>query len=291
MIFSVVLFCIIPAGMLYKKHVRASGMSFILHVPDVGQGTCQVVELPGGRLMVMDGGGFRSSTFDTGERIVAPFVRTLGYTHIDILALSHPETDHVGGLPALVRQFSPDELWTNSDTAPWNPAWNNLVDAARETGVRHVIFREDAVFHRFGVHFQVFTSSECLSARSRNSRSLVIRLSHEGGTFLLTGDIDRQREACLVAQGPGEADVVVVPHHGSRTSSSPDFISCVHPRAAFISAGWRNYLGLPAPDVVDRWRRAGAEVLSTARDGTLTASFRQGGVVLETYSGDLLNHY
>ena len=287
-IISIVLFCTVPAGMLYERYVREAGMNFILHVPDVGQGTCQVVELPGGRLMVMDGGGFRSTTFDTGERIVAPFIRTLGYTHIDILALSHPETDHVGGLAALVRQFSPDELWTNIDTAPWNQSWNNLVDAVREMGVRHVIFTEDRVFARYGVHFQVFTPAACLSARSRNSRSLVVRLSHGGGAFLLTGDIDRQREACLVGEKPGPADVVVVPHHGSRTSSSPDFISYVHPRAAFISAGWRNYLGLPAPDVVDRWQRAGAEVLSTARDGTLTASFRQGGLVLETYSSNLV---
>ncbi len=279
----VVLISAVVMGAVYKKYLMRTGSRFVLHVPDVGQGTCQVVELPGSRLMVMDGGGFRNSSFDTGERIVGPYIRTLGYTHIDILVLSHPETDHAGGLAALVRQFGPGELWTNSDTAPWNRAWRQLIKSVKESGTRHVVFKNSREFEQYGIRFQVLAPSGCPGTSNRNSRSLVIRLEHSNRAFLLTGDIDKRREACIVASNPGQAQVAVVPHHGSRTSSSEEFVQYVHARAAFISAGWRNYLGLPAPDVVERWRRAGALVLTTAHDGTLTASFSGHGLVIDTW--------
>jgi len=282
---SAALLCAVAAGMVYEKYLMNTDTRFVLHLPDVGQGTCQVVEFPGGRLMVMDGGGFRRSSFDTGERIVGPYIRTLGYTHIDILALSHPETDHVGGLAALVRQFRPGELWTNSDRAPWNQSWRNLVESVGKYGIRHTVFHESREFEQYGIKFQVYAPAACPSAKSRNSRSLVIRLSRGGRAFLLTGDIDRKRETCLVAHNPLQSQVVVVPHHGSRTSSSPAFIRYVHARAAFISSGWRNYLGLPAPDIVEQWKHAGTQVFTTAHDGTVTASFSDHGLLIETWDG------
>ncbi len=271
-----------PAGTALENYYSDAGNDMVLHLLDVGQGTCQVVELPGRRLLVMDAGGTRSGSFDTGSRIVAPFIRGLGYTHIDILAASHPETDHIGGLPALVRQFMPGELWTNTDRNPGNSAWEELVKAVADTGTARRVFQHDADFMRYGVRFQLFVPEGCTRACSRNARSLVLRLSFQDCSFLLTGDIDRVREACLVHKMPGTAQVLVVPHHGSRTSSSMEFISCFRPWAALISAGYRNRLGLPAPDTVRRYRNAGALVMSTAGDGTLTAAVHNGSLSIST---------
>ncbi len=286
---SFCLVAMVSAGMLLG-HVAAVGRKdIVLHLLDVGQGTCQVVELPEGKVMVMDAGGMRTGTFDTGSRIVGPYLRTLGYTHIDILAYSHPETDHIGGLPSLFTQFRPDVLWTNGDTNNRNTAWRSLVARLRQTGTQQVVFRDQAVIDRYGVSFHIFGPGRCGAATDRNSRSLVIRLSCKGHSVLLTGDIDRARERCLLAQGLRASDVVVVPHHGSRTSSSPAFVRHVRARAALISAGWRNYLHLPAQDVVQRWERSGAVVLTTGEAGTLTAGFGRDRVVVTTFSGHVVD--
>ncbi len=286
---SFCLLAMVSAGML-SMHVAAVGRKdMVLHLLDVGQGTCQVVELPEGKVMVMDAGGMRTGTFDTGSRIVGPYLRTLGYTHIDILAFSHPETDHIGGLPSIVTQFRPDVLWTNGDTNNRNTAWISLAARLRQTGTRQVVFRDQAVIDRYGVSFHVFGSERCGAATDRNSRSLVIRLSCNGHSMLLTGDIDQARELCLFHQGLRASDVVVVPHHGSRTSSSTVFVRHVRARAALIPAGWRNYLHLPARDVVQRWERSGAVVLTTGEAGTLTAGFGRGRVVITTFSGHVVD--
>lgn len=283
------LLAVVLAGVLSMHLAAVCRKDMVLHLIDVGQGTCQVVELPGGKVMVMDAGGMRTGTFDTGSRVVGPYLRTLGYIHIDILALSHPETDHMGGLASMVTQFRPDVLWTNGDTNTRNTAWRTLAVRLRQNGTRQVVFRDHAMIDRYGVSFHIFGPAGCGAATSRNSRSLVIRLSCKGHSMLLTGDIDQARELCLLHQGMEASDVVVVPHHGSRTSSSPAFVRFVRARAALIPAGWRNYLHLPARDVVKRWERSGAVVLTTGEAGTLSAGFDKGRVVITTFSGHVID--
>ncbi len=279
---SVCLF--IPLDTLLHYHRMDTRTSMTLHVSDVGQGTGQVVELPYGKVMVVDSGGMRSSNFDTGKRIMGPFLRVLGYTHIDFLALSHAEIDHAGGMASLVRDFHPEELWTSDDFATGKQCWDKLVAAIKQTGTRHVVFSSDSERLINSTKIRIFTANGCRVAENRNSRSLVLKISASGGSVLLPGDIDRKREQCLVGKNPGRCNVVVVPHHGSRTSSSLEFIRCFKPEIAVVSAGWRNYLGLPAPDIENRWKEAGARLFVTGRDGTVSVKFQDGIMDVSRYN-------
>ncbi len=268
---AIVVAVMLPLQAFVRYQRRLDRNSLILHVLDVGQGLCQVVELPYGRLMVVDAGGMRSPVFDTGKRIVGPYIRSLGYVHIDYLVLSHAERDHGGGMASLVRDFRPHAIWTSDDVDPENPCWRDIAGSIAETGSNHVIFRKDAHVKIPGCDIMVFTGSGCNGLCSRNSRSLVIEFSRfDKKTLLLAGDIDSKREACFVKKNPGRYRVVVVPHHGSRSSSSPLFVGSVKPEIAIFSAGWRNSLGLPAPEVLKRWRNAGARTLVTGNDGTVS---------------------
>ena len=105
-----------------------------------------------------------------------------------------------------------------------------------------------------------------------NDSSCVIRVSGRGGSALLTGDIESVAEGALAAQGLPQTDVVVAPHHGSRTSSTPALIGVLQPRVVVFSAGYRNRWGFPKEDVVQRWRGAGAQGLSTAASGAIEAT-------------------
>jgi competence protein ComEC len=265
---AVLFFAFLLSASACREWTLSHQESLKLHVLDVGQGTSQVVELPKGKLMVMDGGGLRSPYFDIGERVVAPFIRHLGYRKIDVIVLSHPEQDHMGGLAALVRQFPVGELWTNEDISK-NLSWRRLLEACSQRGVRHRVWREGGTEYVGDVMVKVWPSTGCESARGHNGRSLVVELDYGMHSILLTGDIGRTREQCLLKEGLGPLDVLVVPHHGSKTSSSSGFVGQIRPEIAIVPVGWRNSLGLPNSQVLERYRNAGSNLLRTDLDGTV----------------------
>ena len=277
---ALIMICLVPWHNIFRPDDVLR-----LHVLDVGQGLAQVIELPDGRLMVIDAGGLAKSDFDMGERVVAPFIRTLGYSKIDILAASHPEEDHIGGLAALTRQFSIGELWTNEDGKD-SLAWAGLMAWRAKKRIRHKIFDKDQTFYAKDAYINIMTSGRCLDAKKPNSRCLVFMLGYKGHSILLPGDIDKKREACLAADGLKDVDVLIAPHHGSKTSNSEEFIAAARPSTAIISAGWRNRLGLPKPEVLERYKRAGSRILRTDLDGTITVEVRDSGVRIQTSGQD-----
>ncbi len=248
-----------------------------LHVLDVGQGTCQVIELPGGKMMIVDGGGLRGGTFDIGRAVVGPFIRALGYDRIDIMAVSHPEEDHVGGLVSLFDRFPIGEVWTSAQTNKNSLTWHRFLRQVSRYRVRRRIFRESKeVKVAKGVSLYVFTANACPHTRDRNDRSLVLCLEFAGKRILLTGDIGHARERCVDRRISKPVDVLVVPHHGSSTSSSMDFVQMTRPMVAIIPVGWRNFLGLPDGRIVRRYRLAGSRVFRTDLDGTVSVVIKGG---------------
>jgi competence protein ComEC len=279
---ALLFFALLLSASAYREWTLSHQDSLRLHVLDVGQGTSQVVELPEGKLMVMDGGGLRSPYFDIGERIVAPFIRHLGYRKIDVIILSHPEQDHMGGLAALVRQFPVGELWTNEDISK-NLSWKQLLEACAQRGVRHRVWREGGTEYVGDVMVKVWPSTGCEGARGHNGRSLVVELDYGKRSILLTGDIGRTREQCLLKDGLGPVDILVVPHHGSKTSSSSKFVGQIRPEIAIVPVGWRNSLKLPNPQVLERYRNAGSNLLRTDLDGTVCVETNGDEISVDTY--------
>jgi competence protein ComEC len=227
---------------------------FRLALLDVGQGLAAVVETRG-RTLVFDAGARFGPNFDMGGAVIEPYLRWRGLGHVDRLVVSHGDNDHIGGARTLLRRFAVGRL---STSVP-----EQLPEFAPEP------CRAGERWWWDGVEFRMLGPVARLD--KENDNSCVLRVRGRGGSALLTGDIERAAESLLVERyGDGLAsDLLVVPHHGSKTSSTRDFLAQVRPRYALIPAGPLNRFGFPHPSVVRRYRNRGATVLGTAESGAI----------------------
>ena len=238
-----------------------------LTVIDVGQGDGLLLRSPSGRAIVVDAGGSRDPRLDPGERRVAPVLWGAGVRRIDALVVSHAHPDHSDGVPFLLRAFRVESSW-EGPAAPADPSWQRLDAALGAAGVRRIGLARGARLDWDGASLSVLGPAPPKGPlpRVRNEDSLVIDVGFGEVHLLLTGDVTAEVERGLRLS---PALVLKVPHHGSRTSSSPFLIEQVRPRVAIVSAGARNPFGHPHPEVVERYRRAGALLLGTGRDGSV----------------------
>jgi competence protein ComEC len=261
-----------------RRHARALRVTFL----DVGQGDSAVIEAPGGATMLIDGGGTRDSAFDTGARIVEPFLRARGISRVDVVALSHPHPDHLNGLLRVLDRFDVGALWSSGDDGH-NPEYGRLIALARTRGIPtpevKAMSLGAARVEPLGPY-----DGERIAAPpglTVNDASLVLRITFGGRAVLFAGDLEADGEGELSGRQrlgqPIAADVLKVPHHGSRTSSSEELMSGVAPKLAVMSLGWRNQFHFPAPEVVRRYLTHGARVLRTDRDGAITVELGPDG--------------
>jgi competence protein ComEC len=178
------------------------------------------------------------------------------------MIVSHADNDHAGGAAAVVEAFPAADVLAGPDVAA----------LARRRCERGQAGEWD------GVRFALLHPSRDASARGNDS-SCVLKVSARGGTLLVTGDIERRGESVLAGQ-PLAADVVVVPHHGSATSSSPSFVAAVGAEYAIVSAAFANRWGFPRPEVRERWQRSGAAMLVTGDVGAVTVELGTAGVTV-----------
>ena len=249
---------------------------------DVGQGDSILVVFPDGKTMLMDGGGIASfgggerPKIDTGEDVVAPYLWERSFRTVDVIALSHAHEDHIGGLPAIVDDFHPRELWTGATSdaeSPGNAAWRGLREKAAKAGVKITPLMEGAHFAFGGAEIEILApSADYLPGDApKNNDSLVMRIRYGARSFLLCGDAERPIERQMLADGAiAHADVLKVGHHGSRTSSSEEFLEAASPEFAVISAGYANSYGHPNFDVIQRLEEHKAAIFRTDESGLIT---------------------
>jgi competence protein ComEC len=256
---------------------------------DVGQGDAIVVQFPSGRSLLVDAGGGPGG-FDTGGRIVTPALWALGVRRLDYLIFTHPDLDHIGGAASVTRDLAPREIWEGVPV-PRNDARRMLI---AEADARDIAWRAvtagDVV--RFGsAELDVMNPPlpDWERQKSRNEDSIVLRLRFADVEIWLTGDAGAEFESRAVAARAFDSTaplrVVKVGHHGSRSSSTPAFVSALDPRVALISVGRGNLFGHPAPDVVARYEQAGAEVFRTDRDAAISLETDGRDVFLRTWRG------
>jgi competence protein ComEC len=244
---------------------------------DVGQGDSIFVALPDGKRMLVDAGGipaFRGqakSQLDIGEDVVAPYLWNRGIRTLDVVAASHGHEDHIGGMPAVIDDFHPKELWIGAepDSAPWRA----VREAAARNGVKIVSMQSPRRFQFGGAEVQVLAPMPGYvpAGAATNDDSLVLRLSYGRRSFLLTGDVERPIERWMLEENEIQhADVLKTPHHGSRTSSTAPFLDAVSPAFAVISLGFENSYGFPNREVLDRLRDRGVMVFRTDQDGLVS---------------------
>ncbi|MDH5328990.1 MAG: DNA internalization-related competence protein ComEC/Rec2 [Aquincola sp.] len=234
-------------------------------VADVGQGSAILVRTRGHALL-HDAGAQFSRESDAGARVLLPLLRALGVGRVDLLMLSHRDNDHVGGAPALIAGLPVAAI--SSSLEPDHPL--------RATAVPHQRCEAGQSWRWDGVEFRVLHpwSEDYVRAAPRpNTLSCTLAVTDaQGRQLLLTGDLEAEQEARLV-HTPGAAlssEVLIVPHHGSKTSSTPAFIDAVAPRFAVVQAGYRNRFGHPAPEVAQRYVARGVALVRSDRCGAWT---------------------
>ena len=237
--------------------------AFDLVAADIGQGTAVLIRTRSHTLL-FDAGPQYSRESDAGQRVLVPLLRSRGDERLDLLVLSHRDLDHVGGARALIGALKIDAVSTSLE--PGHPLLEIAPHAVRcEAGQR---------WTWDGVEFAVLrpAAGDYKRTLKSNAMSCVLRVSGGGRSALLTGDIEKEQEALLVADNAAalKSDVLVVPHHGSRTSSTTAFIDAVAPRVAVFQAGYRNRFGHPAPDVLARYVGRGIGVVASPSCGAWT---------------------
>jgi competence protein ComEC len=239
---------------------------------DVGQGDAVVVELPDGRVMVVDAGGFPGSDLDPGRAVVEPYLRSRKIGRLDVLAMSHAHPDHAGGLPRLIERFRPREFWW-AGTGGEGPAWRAVETAIAQSGVPvRALRRGDVPLETADASVLALHPPRRWEVATLNDSSLVLWLRLHDRRLLLTGDVERAAEELLRAGASVRSlasDVLKVPHHGSRTSSTPEWLAAVRPTLAVVSVGAQNSYGLPSPEVLARYAAAGVCLVRTDRCGTV----------------------
>jgi competence protein ComEC len=222
--------------------------------------------------LLYDTGPRYNDTADAGNRIIAPMLRAIGIRALDALVVSHQDSDHSGGALSLLQTVPVGWLASSLSAQSAIVAAQSARGGEAQACLGGVRWQWDGVAFETLYPFEATYLEPCIKT---NDLSCVIRVSGAAGSLLLTGDIEARAESALLAHDAAavRSDLLVVPHHGSRTSSTPAFIAAVRPSVAVYTPGYRNRFGHPRPEIVARYAAAGVRAYRTDYDGALSFSF------------------
>jgi competence protein ComEC len=254
----------------WPHHMANSGPGLALHFLDVGQGDGAVLRTPGGRWVLIDAGP-RSGQGDAGRRVVAPFLARQGARQLAIVIVSHAHADHLGGIPSVLDRFDAQMILEPGERVA-DPLYYAFLDELAADAVPWHAARRDERFVLDGVAFTVLHPDPAWQGWGEdvNEDSLVLLVEYGDFQALFAGDAGFPAEAEM-RNRTRAVDLLKVGHHGSRGSTSDEWLDSLRPSAAVISVG-RNKYGHPSPPTLARLRRHGVEIWRTDRDGAVTVT-------------------
>jgi len=249
--------------------------ALLMEAIDVGQGDSLLLITPDGKTMLVDGGGHGGGPhqapqdYDIGEEVVSEVLWSRGIRRLDVVALTHAHSDHMGGLPAVLRNFHPAELWVGNN--PRYGAYNALLDqaASLHVHVRSLRAGDDLSFGPTQVNVLEPFRGYQPGAEPSNSDSVVMRVAYGATSVMLEGDAEARAEAEMLSEPDLASTLLKVGHHGSITSTRPEFLARVHPQWAVISCGPHNRYGHPRYEVLQALQAAHVRTLRTDINGAV----------------------
>jgi len=279
--FAFVATLLVAAAALWPRAVNHPANAMLFEAIDVGQGDSLLLITPDGKTLLVDGGGLGliaptaqggSSEFDVGEEVVSPVLWSRGIRRLDAVALTHAHHDHMGGLPAILRNFRPKELWVGNN--PPVPAYKALLEEAASLGVQVRTFHAGDAFPFGQASLRVLApqASYHPGPQPANNDSLVLQARYQGMSILLAGDAEAPEEQTMLKESgsaePGlQSTVLKVGHHGSLTSTRPPFLAAIDPAWAVISCGRHNRFGHPRAEILAELQSSHTRTFRTDLDG------------------------
>jgi len=261
---------------------------------DVGQGNAALVRFPGNKRMLIDGGGFPKDHFDVGGMVVAPFLLHSKLRRIDYLVLTHPQTDHMNGLRFIAAHFKPREFWYNG-LGIETPSFMQLMDMVEKKGIRKQVPTDLLAGRNIsGVRVELLYPPAGSSQRppiipldDLNNHSVVLKVSKGPKSFLFPGDLEAAGEAHAVATAGSRlrSDILLAPHHGSKTSCTDAFLRMVQPEICVISCGHGNWFGFPHAETLKRLRNAGCRTIRIDQAGAVEIEVGSNEMKIRSYCG------
>lgn len=255
--------------LLFPSFQKLNPGEYDFNLLDVGQGLAAIIKTRE-HVLVYDTGARFSDRFNIGDAVLTPYLKYKGINQVSMLIISHGDNDHIGGANALIENF---EINKTLSSVP-----EQLLTAEAENCHAGQNWTWDKV------NFEIIHPQFAKTITGNNS-SCVVKVSSAYGSVLLTGDIEKQAEMSLLkSYGDNlKADILLVPHHGSRTSSTKEFISTVSPDYAFFPVGYRNRFGFPKQDIISRYETHGIETLVSYETGEISAKFRDGSLQIDKF--------
>jgi len=244
----------------------------------VGQGDSALIT-SGRHAILIDAGGARSG-FDTGRFIVAPHLLQRGITRVDLVVITHSNTDHIGGMPFILRRFDVGEVWTNMES-DWDPVFKEVTRIARSRSIPIKAVCLGDTLTLGNTTIEVLSPLKHIAKREKgmdlNLHSIVLRVGGDNMKGLFMADADNMGELSLAHLGRDiSADVLKVAHHGAKKSCLPVFLDMANPRIAVISCGYKNSYHVPCPKPLKRLRAKDIKVFRTDMDGEVMVSSKKG---------------
>jgi competence protein ComEC len=280
---------LVPLMVLWPEPAIVSPGMMEVTAIDVGQGDSIFIVGPDGSTMLLDAGGpvggvteaaEATSRFDVGEEVVSPYLWSRRFRRLDVLALSHAHSDHMGGMPAVMRNFRPRELWVSID--PNSDAYRALLSEAKDFGVqvRHFYAGDQLAWGGTRVTILAPETGYSNPLEPVNNDSLVMRMQYGKSSVLLEGDAEAPSEREMLAHGRvATVTLLKVGHHGSRTSTTQEFLDAAAPKDAVVSVGRGNTFGHPRYEVIERIAEARIKLYRTDQFGLTTFLLgRDGGI-------------
>ena len=267
---------------IWPRPIDHPGNALLFQAIDVGQGDSLLMITPDGKTILIDGGGEIAyggngsslansaavPSLDIGEEVVSAVLWSRGIRHLDVVALTHAHQDHMGGLPAVLRNFHPGELWVGNN--PLIPAYAALLREAAEQGTWVRSFRAGDSVMLGQVSIRVLAPQPGYQPQEqpKNDDSLVLQARYGATSILLTGDAEAPEEREILSEGDLQSTVLKVGHHGSLTSTGGEFLARVAPSWAVISCGIHNHFGHPRPEILTELQTDQVRTFRTDIDGT-----------------------